>query len=185
MRLLAPTTVICLLLIQGIGAEAGAASFIDLTQGQWEVMGSDTSNWNGSDLFFETQAPDGEDFQITGYFDWYRNGTYRGSELFSGTYSSDGFLNFSGFQLINANGIGLANYEAEVLNSSQIINGTWGGAGVLSGAWSATNTSIVSEPDPGVATVPESISVFGLSVVALGGAILKQSTQRKAPQSAE
>ena len=70
MRLLATSTLVCLLLAQSICTKARAGTIINLTQGQWEVTGSDTSNWNGSDLVFETQVANGADFDITGYFDW-------------------------------------------------------------------------------------------------------------------
>jgi hypothetical protein len=148
MRSLVPTTVACLLLAQSICTKAEAAS-INLTQGQWEVTGADSNtSWSGSKLLFSTQTQNGADFNITGYFDWSSNGTPRGRELFSGTYTASGFLNVSGTQLINPVGIVLANYQAEVQSSSQIINGTWGGVGVLNGGWSATNASAISVPEP-------------------------------------
>ncbi len=53
MRSLATTAVACLLLAQSICTKAEAGTIINLTQGQWEVAGSDTANWNGSDLFLE------------------------------------------------------------------------------------------------------------------------------------
>ena len=178
MRSLATTAVACLLLAQSICTKAEAGTIINLTQGQWEVTGFDIVNWNGSDLVFETQVANGTDFDITGYFDWYSNQTYRGRELFSGTYTSNGFLNFSGFQLINPISIGLANYQAEVLSLTQIGNGTWGGANVLSGTWTATNPTTIPEPNP--VTVPEPSSVFSLGIVAVAGTILKWYTKRKA-----
>jgi hypothetical protein len=148
MRSLVPTTVACFLLAQSICTKAEAA-IINLTQGQWEVTGVDsTASWSGSKLLFSTQTQNGADFNITGYFDWSSNGTPQGRELFAGTYTASGFLNFSGTQLIDPVGIGLANYQAEVQSSSQIINGTWGGVGVSSGRWSATNASAVSVPEP-------------------------------------
>jgi hypothetical protein len=178
MRSLVPTAVAYLLLTQGICTKAEAATIVDLTQGQWEVAALDSVNWNGSDLIFEAQVPNGSDFDIVGYFDWYSNGSYRGRELFSGTYNSNGLLNFRGFQLINPIGIGLANYQAEVISSSQISDGTWGGLGVSSGKWSATNVGLATELNPNT-TVPEPSSVLGLGIVALGGIMLKQHTKRK------
>ncbi len=181
MRSIVPTAVACLLLAQSICTKAEAAN-INLTQGQWEVTGSDTVNWNGSNLIFQNQNPNGADFSVTGYFDWYSNGTYRGRELFAGTYTANGFLNVSGTQLTNNPvGIVLANYQAEVLSSSQIINGTWRGLSVSSnGSWSATNASA------NAASVPEPSSVLGLGIMALGGAMLKRHTKkRKALQQLE
>ncbi|MCP2728507.1 PEP-CTERM sorting domain-containing protein [Limnofasciculus baicalensis] len=179
MRSLATTAVACLLLAQSICTKAEAGTIINLTQGQWEVTGSDTANWNGSDLFFESQVANGTDFEITGYFDWYSNQTYRGRELFSGTYTANGFLNFTGFQLINPIAIQLANYQAEVLSPSQIGNGTWRGGGI-SGTWVATNPTAILEPNPDSVTVPEPSSVFSLGIVAVAGTILKWYTKRKA-----
>lgn len=182
MRLLATTTLVCLLLAQSICTKARAGTIINLTQGQWEVTGFDIANWNGSDLVFETQVANGADFDITGYFDWYSNTTYRGRELFSGTYTSNGFLDFSGFQLINPISIQLANYQAEVLSPSQIGNGTWRATGI-SGTWTATNPTAIIEPNlPPTATVPEPSSVLSLGIVALAGTILKRRTKFKALQ---
>ncbi len=76
MRSLALTAVDCLLLAQSICTKVEAANIVNLTQGQWEVTGFDSVNWNGSDLIFETQIPNSSDFDIAGYFDWYSNGTY-------------------------------------------------------------------------------------------------------------
>ncbi|MEX0268806.1 PEP-CTERM sorting domain-containing protein [Leptolyngbyaceae cyanobacterium UHCC 1019] len=181
MRSLVPTAVACLLLAQSICTKAEAANIVNLTQGQWEVTGSDSVNWNGSDLVFETQSPNGADFNITGYFDWYSREVYRGRELFTGTYTSNGLLNLRGFQLINPIGIGLANYQAEVLSPSQIDNGTWRLGGIR-GIWTAINSNTVPESNPNTAAVPEPSSMLGLGIVALGGAMLKRRTKRKAPQ---
>lgn len=187
MRSLVPTAVACLLLAQSICTKAEAASIVNLTQGQWEVTGSDIASWNGSDLVFETQIPNGQDFDIAGYFDWYSNGIYRGRELFSGTYSSNGFLNFSGFQLIDPMAIVLATYQAEVLSPSQISNGAWRTVAGIRGTWAATNPTNIQEPNPGSgsATVPEPSSMIGLGIVAMGGAMLKRRAKRKAYQQLE
>lgn len=182
MRSLVPTAVACLFLAQSICTKAEAANIVNLTQGQWEVTGSDSVNWNGSDLVFETQSPNGADFNITGYFDWYSREVYRGRELFAGTYTSNGFLNLRGFQLINPIGIGLANYQAEVLSPSQISNGTWGGLNIFSGIWSAANESTVAESDPNTAAVPEPSSMLGLGIVTLAGTLLKRRTKCKTRQ---
>jgi hypothetical protein len=179
MRSLATSTLAGLLLAQTICAKAEAANIINLTQGQWEVTGSDIENWNGSDLFFTTQVANGANFDITGYFDWYSNGAYRGRELFSGTYTSSGFLNFNGFQLINPIRIQLANYQAEVLSLSSIGNGTWSAAGI-SGTWAATNPTAFVEPDEDPAAVLEPSTLLSLSMAAFAGTILKRSTQRQA-----
>jgi len=154
-----PTTVAFLPLAQRVSTKVETAGIVNLTQGQWEVTGSDTANWNGSDLIFETQVKDGVDFDITGYFDWYSNGTYRGRELFSGSYTFSGFLNFSGFQLINPTRIQLANYQAEVLSPSQIGNGTWS-AFSISGTWAATNPT-GNESDNCIDGTPEDDSLSG------------------------
>ncbi|MEG4442957.1 PEP-CTERM sorting domain-containing protein [Microcoleus sp. AT9_B5] len=182
MRLLATTTLVCLLLAQGICAKAKAAT-INLTHGQWEVTGSDIANWNGSDLVFETQVANGADFDITGHFDWYSNETYRGRELFSGTYTSNGFLDFSGFQLINPISIQLSDYQAEVLSTSQIGNGTWR-TGSIKGTWAATNPTAILEPNlpPTATVVPEPSSILSVGIAALAGTIFKRRIKRKAVQ---
>lgn len=149
MRSLVPTAVACVLLAQSLCTKAEAANLVNLTQGQWEVTGADLASWDGSDLFFTTQVSNGSDFDVAGYFDWYSRGVYRGRELFSGTYTANGFLNVTGFQLINPSSIQLANYRAEVLSPSQIGSGTWGAPGIF-GRWSATNsTSTSTVPEPG------------------------------------
>ena len=180
MRSLATSAVTCLLLAQGIFIKAEAANIVNLTQGQWEVKGYDVVSWDGSDLIFESQVANGANFDITGYFDWYSSGIYRGRELFSGTYTANGFLNVSGFQLINPIGIGLANYRAEVLSPSKIGNGTAGGLNVYSGIWSATNPTAFPESNPNTAAVPEPSSLLGLGIVALAGTLLQRQTKRKA-----
>lgn len=180
-RSLVPTAVACLLLAQSICTKAEAASLVNLTQGQWEVTGSDSANWNGSDLVFETQSPNGADFNIAGYFDWYSRGVYRGRELFAGTYTANGSLTFTGFQLVKPIAIQLANYRAEVLSPSQISNGAWSGlSSFISGRWSAANESTVAESDPNTAAVPEPSSMLGLGIVAFAGAMLKRRTKYKA-----
>jgi PEP-CTERM motif len=170
MRLIASTAIACLLLAQSICTKSEAAT-INLTQGQWEVTGFDINSWNGSKLFFSTQVQNGADYSITGYFDWFSNGTYRGSELFSGTYTANNLLNFSG-TAISGSSIQLASYRAEVLSPSQIGNGTWTAPGI-SGTWSATNLANST-------SVPEPSSMLGLGVMAVGGAMLKRRIQRKA-----
>jgi len=102
--------------------------------------------------------------------------------LFAGTYTANGFLNFSGFQLVNPIAIGLANYQAEVLDSPQISNGTWGGLNVFSGRWSATNATTAPESNPNIGAVPEPSAMLGLGIVAFGGAMLKRHIKRKALQ---
>lgn len=175
MRSLAPSAIAGLLfLAQGIFIKAEAANIVNLTRGQWEVTAYDIVSWDGSDLVFETQVANGADFDIAGYFDWYSSGIYRGRELFSGIYTANGFLNISGFQLINPIAIGLANYQAEVLSPSKIGNGIGGGLNVYSGIWSATNPSTVAVPEPS--------SLLGLGIVALAGTLLQRQTKRKAAQ---
>ncbi|WP_310490370.1 PEP-CTERM sorting domain-containing protein [Chamaesiphon sp. VAR_69_metabat_338] len=170
MRFLASTAIACLLLAQSICTKSEAAT-INLTQGQWDVTGFDIISWNGSKLFFSTQVQNGSDYDITGYFNWSSNGTYRGREDFIGTYTANNLLNFRG-TAISSTSIQLANYRAEVLSPSQIGNGTWTATGI-SGTWSAVNSTNST-------SVPEPSSVLGLGIMAVGVVMLKRRIQRKA-----
>jgi len=123
---------------------------VALTQGVWDVIGSDTANvrWNGSTLVFQTQTPVGEDFAVTGYFTWTGSGGQNGRENFTGTLLADNSLQLTGTQIVQpATQIMLHNYTAQVSpDGRSITNGAWtpatAGQGVA-GTWSA-NRSITS-----------------------------------------
>jgi len=122
-------------------------SKVDLTQGVWDVTGTDTGNinWNGSTLVFQRQAPAGDDFAVTGYFYWTGTGGRSGRENFTGTLFADNRLQLSGTQIVQpATQISLRDYSAQVSpDGRSITNGTWapvtGGQG-QPGTWSASRT---------------------------------------------
>ncbi len=125
----------------------GAMAQVDMTTPNWVVTGRDSSNWNGSLLYFTTQTPTANGWALTGYADWISFGNNRGRELFNGTLGNDLVLRFQGFQLINPIGITTGNYVANVtLDGNNIINGSWTGGSA--GVWSA-----VRVPTPGAAAV--------------------------------
>ena len=131
-----------------------AASNVNL-QGEWDVYSaSDIYDYSGSLLVFDTQVANGLDYDITGYFDWYRNGNYVGTELFSGIFFEDNTLQFAGYQLINPNSISLANYSGLVTeDGNSIVNGIWWPP---QGTWEATRA------------VPLPASIWFLSSVVIG-----------------
>ncbi len=122
-------------------------SKVDLTQGVWDVTGTDTGNinWNGSTLVFQRQTPAGDDFTVTGYFYWTGTGGRSGRENFTGTLLADNSLQLTGTQIVQpASQIALRNYSARVSRDGRsITNGTWapvtGGQG-QPGTWSASRT---------------------------------------------
>ena len=69
---------------------------VDLThggKGYWRIFDSEESeqtSWDDSELFFTSQAPNGDIFDLTAYYIWYPNNlisgdiTYWGAEYFTG-----------------------------------------------------------------------------------------------------
>ncbi len=110
----------------------------DLTTTDWIVSGQDGSDWTGSELVFTSQELGNTGLVLEGYFDWKSNGEFRGRELFAGTLSEDLDLQIEGYQLVNADNIALATYQARVSASGDLIsNGTWSGPSAALGSWSA------------------------------------------------
>lgn len=127
-------------------------SGVDLTQGVWNVTGTDTANvnWNGSTLIFQTQTPTGDDFAVTGYFYWTGTGGRSGRENFTGTLFADNRLQLTGTQIVQpASQISLKTYAARVsADGRSITNGTMtpvatgqGAAGTWIGSRTVTTTA--------------------------------------------
>ena len=153
----------CLIFLLFIFCQNVAASPVNIL-GQWNVIpAADWLNYSGSLLFFENQTPTENDliFDIGGHFDWYRDGTYVGTELFSGSLN-DNILNFAGYALIDPNFIGLATYYGEVSSdSNHILNGIWYPP---TGHW---------EAERNIVPVPPSVWLLGVGLVGLVGLKMK------------
>lgn len=140
---------------------------VDLTAGTWLVKGIDngSTRFDGSTLVFETQTLQGQDFSLTGYFNWVGSGGQFGRENFTGTlFSNQDLLQLSGFEIVRPSiGLGIANYSATLASATEIVNGSWNGAGVTpSSNWSATLTP-VPLPTAAVLFVPGLLGLVTLA----------------------
>lgn len=133
-----------------LATPVGAA---DLTLGSWLLTSEDRrgTSWSGSTLHFLTQEQNGEDYLLSGFFEWRSNRRSFGRENFVGTLFADNRLNLNGTEIVQpAFGIGTSRYQADLEPSgTQLINGVWT-TGVV-GEWSAV---LVSDAEP-AAAVPE------------------------------
>lgn len=117
---------------------------VDLTSGTWKVTGIDIAGnrWDGSTLVFKTQVLQGQEFTLSGHFNWVGSGGQFGRENFTGSLLSNRTLQLSGFEIVPpaSGGIVIANYSGLLADSgTDIINGSWsGGAVIPSNSWSAT-----------------------------------------------
>lgn len=147
------------------------AATIDLTGDVWDVEGFDEGGnvWDGSTLFFETQTANGENYDLTGYFDWVGAGPLcpsgcSGRELFTGTLFSDFSLELNGGSLIDPVGIVLGAYSASALDGQTIINGIWGplNTPVVPGEWTASRGAVSEVP------LPAALPLFLAGLAGLG-----------------
>ncbi|TKB66780.1 MAG: hypothetical protein E8D52_13900 [Nitrospira sp.] len=136
----------------------------DLTAGTWLVKGIDNggNRWDGSTLVFEQQTVQGQDFSLSGYFNWVGSGGQFGRENFTGTLFSNQDLKLSGFEIVHPSiGLGLANYFATLAGSgTEIVNGSWSGTAITaSNNWSATLAPV---------PLPAAILLFVPGLVGIG-----------------
>ena len=123
----------------------------DLTAGLWDVLGEGNGlTWNDSSLHFTSQIPNGVDFDLEGYFDWFASNGAFGRETFEGKLLSDSSLQLlsTGLEPIpglgGPDGIGQTDYSAMLgPGGHQILDGVWPIAGQVQGTWSAT---LIPEP---------------------------------------
>ena len=114
-----------------------------LTGGVWTITGTDIRGgvWTGSTITFENQLASGTDFSVDGYFYWTgNNGAYYGRENFTGTLFSNNHLTVLGIGLVPPTSgiVTSVTYNADVsADGHNMINGTWGGNGIPSNAWTA------------------------------------------------
>jgi len=112
-----------------------------LGAGRWIITGNDVSggSWNGSTITFESQALQGTNYSVSGYFNWVGNRGGFGRENFIGTLFANNGLQLFGTEIVPpASGIVTGIYSADVTSDGKrIINGTWGGVGIIPGTWTA------------------------------------------------
>lgn len=135
-----------------------------LGEATWTISGSDIvgDRWDNSIITFETQVPDGLNFNLTGNFYWIGSRGQFGRENFTGTLSANNHLMLMGFELVPPTfGIVTGIYNAEVTQDGRhIVNGTWSGPGIPSNSWTAVQNS-VSEPH-GLLLVLSSLIALGV-----------------------
>ena len=122
----------------------------DLDAGIWTITGVDVSGigWSGSTITFESQVAQGADYQVSGYFYWIGTGGQHGRENFQGTLFASNHITLHGYQLVAPTSGIITNvtYNADVTaDGTHMINGTWGGNGIPSNAW----TAVQAVPEPG------------------------------------
>ena len=145
----------------------------DLAADVWTITGSDTGGniWTGSTITFESQSAVNADFQVAGYFYWTGNAGQFGRENFSGTLFANNHLTVLGFQLVPPTSGGLVTnvtYNADVTpDGTHMINGTWGGSGIPSNAW----TAVQAVPEPSVYV----LLLAGLAIVGIQAHRRKQA----------
>lgn len=143
-------SIVAALLVLGSVASCGGSSGVgsdslpesNLTEPSWVIVESEDAagdQWVGSTLTFTSQEKNGDSWELEGQFFWESETTASfGTELFRGTLFADRKLALRGYQLVNASGIGLATYDAQISEDGQRIeNGSWSGSGVIPGQWSA------------------------------------------------
>lgn len=114
---------------------------VDLTTGSWVLTSRDNAgtSWTGSTLVFTHQGTLGQYAELSGYFDFLRNGSPYGREYFNGKIYADGRLVLSGYA-VTTNSIVPTDYLAYLnVAGNQFVNGTWGRAinGGIPGVWTA------------------------------------------------
>jgi hypothetical protein len=153
-----------LLLITTISSPVIAATVnADLTRGIWNVSAVDVSGltWEGSTLTFESQVVDGDEYSLSGHFDWIGSNGAFGRESFTGTLFDDSTLQLSGFEIVEpASGIATANYFAILTESgTELINGSWDGTAIPSDDWSATLSAV---------PIPAAVWLFASGILGFG-----------------
>ncbi len=160
-------------LFSGVLATAAPVP-VDLTTGSWSVTATDQFgfSWDGSSLFVETQTVSGDNWLLTGFFNWTAdNGAY-GRENFTGTLFSDRSIEFNGFEVVQpASGIGYTNYYATLSNpNNNLINGQWDTGSPFDpyDEWSAVR-NLSSVP------LPPTIWMFLVGLVGFAGFVKRRS----------
>lgn len=138
-----------------------------LVTAPWVLTGDDDAGgiW-GETLTFETQISNGDNFDLTGFFNWVGSGRAAGAfgrENFTGTLFSDNTLQLNGIEIIPPSSRIIRGVYSGVLSESgtEILNGRWGalgpdGAGIP-GSWSAVQT----------VPIPAAIWLFGSGLLGL------------------
>lgn len=149
-----------------------SAQDVNLTDGVWTLLGQDLVYWNGSQLKFTQQEPDGT---LAGYFDWVSNDQiFFGRELFEGTLLPDLTFTLHGYQLAphpelgGPGGLSLADYAGRITpDGKRIVDGTWLTHGGSPGTWES------------VYVVPEPSSCCLLAVGAMTGIASWRRSRRR------
>lgn len=164
--------VIIVICFSAVSVSAAPVS-VDMTSGIWTITASDTggNDWSGSQLIFETQVSNNNDWLLTGYFDWITDTGLFGRENFTGTLFEDRSLQLNGFELVPpTNGIIIGQYFSELgLSNNDIVNGTWQAnvPFIPTNGWTASRS---------VVPVPSAIWLFGSGLIGLIGIAKRKRT---------
>ncbi len=110
--------------------------------GVWKVVGSDEDgiNWSGS-LNLTTRKRIGQKYRYRGSFYWRSSDLeHSGREYFNGTFDrASGRFVIVGYRIVLAKGdLALGRYVGNLKERGRrIVRGSWGGADVVTGKWSA------------------------------------------------
>lgn len=136
----------CVLTLALVAPTATAGFDIDLTQGMWDVRGSDHArSWDPTTLNFTSQVWTGSGWELEGYFDWEASDGRFGREIFTGFLDNSLRLTIDGQGIIEPTngGVGTSSYEAWIQvgqgGDLTIVDGVWPapGSGSAIGSWSA------------------------------------------------
>lgn len=160
-------------LFSGVLATAAPVP-VDLTTGSWTITATDQAgtSWDGSSLFVETQTVSGDNWLLTGFFNWTADSGAFGRENFTGTFFSDRSIELNGFEIVQpASGIGYTDYFATLgLSNNVLENGTWATGNPFDpfDDWSAAR-NLAAVP------LPPTIWMFLIGLVGFAGFIKRRT----------
>ncbi len=146
---------------------------VDMTVGTWIISATDDVglSWDGSTINFDSQAADGDVWDLAGVFEWIGSSGASGGERFTGTLEPDRTLRLQGFELIDPVNIVLATYFAILDDTgNRLVDGNWTGIGIPSDDFSAVR--VVPNPVP----IPAALWLFGTALIGLVGIARKRNS---------
>jgi hypothetical protein len=144
-----PGLILCLTIL--LSASQTAAFAEPNPSGTWSVRGRDEAgiDWAAKLVLMPADADEYPPTKFRGHFDWRGSNRVGGREYIpAATYDyKTRLLTMAGAELENADPpLTAAQYRVEMTeDAGQLVNGTWGGPGVVPGRWQA-NRSVAAEP---------------------------------------